>query len=217
MADIRRLNRTVDRFTDDKSYNNFQFRRGDPHRLIACLDLPPAVRCSNGRKFSGEEAVLISLFRLAHPGKLTEVRTVFGRDETQLFRLFNWTMRFLYQRFNCLLSKSLTLWAPYFERWADSIEQKWDTPAHRELVCSSVDGTVTQICRSGVWSMRSVRYECRSIWHWACQSVCHPLGLLCITFDSHLVAALDCGSMLRSWSCGLPLTLRRTLRSCSGS
>ena len=52
MADIRRLNRTVDSFTDDESCNSFRFRHGDLHRLIACLDLPPAVRCSNGIKFS---------------------------------------------------------------------------------------------------------------------------------------------------------------------
>ena len=44
MADIRRLNRTVDSFTDDESYNSFRFRRGDLHRLIACLDLPPALK-----------------------------------------------------------------------------------------------------------------------------------------------------------------------------
>ena len=113
MAPVQRLNRTTESFTDDECWSQFRFRRADLQVLYEHLHLPPTVVLSNESKFTGEEAMCITLYRLAHTGRLTEVKSVFGREESQLSRAINFVIRHLHRQFNCLLSKSLALWAPY--------------------------------------------------------------------------------------------------------
>ena len=53
-------------------------------QLIEAVKLPDTVLCSNGSRFSGEEAFLIMLARFVEPLRFITMENFFGRDYTQL-------------------------------------------------------------------------------------------------------------------------------------
>ena len=76
----RRLNRTIDSFTDEPIKNNFNFQnRWQLHTLYSCFRVPVEIRLDNGCLVSGEEALLVTIYRLSWPRKLTQIYEIFGR------------------------------------------------------------------------------------------------------------------------------------------
>lgn len=82
------------------------------------------------------------LYRLAYPCRLVEMKRVFGREETQLSRVFNALAKLLSAKFTPLLEATLQLWVPDFERFATAIRTHIDTPMAQQYVIGFVDGTV---------------------------------------------------------------------------
>ncbi|KAG5188592.1 hypothetical protein JKP88DRAFT_161308 [Tribonema minus] len=87
-APIRRLNRTLVSFAEDACWMQFRFRKEHIQRLRRALGVPDVVVLPNRSKDDGDEALLIFLHRLSRPSRLTDVKETFGREETQLSRIF---------------------------------------------------------------------------------------------------------------------------------
>ncbi|CAN0531788.1 unnamed protein product [Ectocarpus sp. 12 AP-2014] len=89
-----RLSRTIDSVDDCHAYPNFRVLKEDMSRLFAELRFPEQVRLENGSTFSGEEAFLLLLMRMRYPGRLSNLERYFGREYSQLSRLFRWATDF---------------------------------------------------------------------------------------------------------------------------
>ena len=60
--------------------------------LFTLCDFPAVVLCDNGISCPGEHALALMLYRLAYPARLIELQDVFGRDYSQLSRIFKWSV-----------------------------------------------------------------------------------------------------------------------------
>ena len=92
----RLLNCTIDSFTDEQIKNNFNFQnRGQLHALYSCLRVPVEIRLDNGCLVSGEEALLVTIYRLSWPRKLTQIEEIFGRDYSLWSRCIKFMIDFI--------------------------------------------------------------------------------------------------------------------------
>ena len=77
----RRLNRGIETFTDEQIKNSFHFQNRDQLRMVfRCFLIPQRIVLDNGCMVSGEEAFLVTVYRMAWPRKLTQIEEFFGRD-----------------------------------------------------------------------------------------------------------------------------------------
>jgi hypothetical protein len=60
------------------------------------LALPAMIKASNGSVCSAEYALCLMLYKMNYPTKFTRLHTLFGRDYSQLARLFDETICFVY-------------------------------------------------------------------------------------------------------------------------
>ena len=75
-------------FTDEECWHYLRFRKPELHRLFIVTDFPQEVRCENGVTCLGEYAFCLMLYRLAYPCRLFNLQNLFGREFTQLSRIF---------------------------------------------------------------------------------------------------------------------------------
>ncbi|CAN0394808.1 unnamed protein product [Phaeothamnion confervicola] len=61
--------------------------------------------------FAGEDALLFLLRRFAYPGCLSDLEAEFGREYSQLSRLFRAVVDELYERFSLMLLNGMGAWA----------------------------------------------------------------------------------------------------------
>lgn len=94
----RNKNRLFDSFTDENCWHHLRFRRAELAELFILCYFPAIVVCDNGLSCSGEHAFALMLYRLAYPTRLTEMQDVFGRDYSQLSRIFKWSVDLMYEK-----------------------------------------------------------------------------------------------------------------------
>lgn len=104
----------IESLTEGFCWNQLRFRKHDLYQVFLRLQIPEQITLSNHIKIHGEEAVIVLLYRLSHPGKLDSLVTLFKRHNTTWSRLFNYMVRFLYQRFSHLLHDNLEYFHEYF-------------------------------------------------------------------------------------------------------
>ncbi len=68
---------------------DYRFRKGDLVKLKDVLRIPPFFYLDNRCKVHGEEAMLLLLYRFAYPVRLATLEEKFGREYSQLSRIFN--------------------------------------------------------------------------------------------------------------------------------
>jgi AraC-like DNA-binding protein len=113
--------------------------------LTNTLRLPNLIICNNGLKVVLLEAICIVLRRLAYPARLDDLARQFGRTKDELSRIFNTTVKLLYERYGHLLQWDKDRLTPRkLKEYADAISNK-GSPLKRCV--GFVDGTVRQICR----------------------------------------------------------------------
>ena len=143
----RQVKRQISDYSDDEAWNKLRFKPAQLLRLLAAVGFPSLVWPENGSIFSGEEALLFLLRRMAYPGRLSDYCQEFGRDPTQLSRLFNWAVDFLYNKFQPSLGRGAERWVPYFGALAAAVSLKTGAPDGRDDIVGFIDGTVRPICR----------------------------------------------------------------------
>ena len=94
----RNKNRLFDPFTDEECWNHLRFRRAELSELFVSCEFPAVVVCSNGTTCPGEHAFCLMLYRISYPSRYIELQDVFGRDYSQLSRIFKWSIDFTYTK-----------------------------------------------------------------------------------------------------------------------
>ena len=90
MLPINGVNRDrgIDSFSEGQCWHFLRFRREDLHTLFDLMGFPVVITLDNGGTCSGEYAFCLMLYRLAYPTRLFTLQYVFGREYSQLSRVF---------------------------------------------------------------------------------------------------------------------------------
>ena len=131
------------RFSSPECWRFFRFRKNDLPRLGAALRIPNILRANNC-VYSGEEALLLLLRRLAYPNRLVDLVQLFGLYEGELSALFNAVLNHVFQLFHHLVT-DLTPWIPHVPHFAQAISAK--TGISALMIWCFVDGTLRPVAR----------------------------------------------------------------------
>ena len=150
-------NRTFDSFTDEECWHNLRFRR---HELIYLFELsgfPAVVTCTNGLSCPGEHAFMLMLYRLAYPCRLFTLQDIFGREYTQLSRIFKFAINFMYVNHKHKVHGNLEWYSDRFDMYHEAVVRKimkcpknpniGNVPIEVSNVFAFIDGTGLEIAR----------------------------------------------------------------------
>ena len=116
----------LDEFNDDYFRQQFRIKKAHLRKLARELELPEQMH-HGGLSFSREEALAIVFMRLAYPNRLSdpEWRLTFGREGSQISKIFSYTMKQILNRFTHLLYfDPVRLTKPTLRRFANKIHEK---------------------------------------------------------------------------------------------
>jgi hypothetical protein len=94
-VDPRNNNRTIASFTEAECTRELRFKKIDLPVLYQLLSFPPYVFIDNGQMIPGEYAFCLFLYRIHYPSTLAMIQTAFGREYSQLSRIFNEVVRIM--------------------------------------------------------------------------------------------------------------------------
>lgn len=152
----RNNNLTIEYFENNPSLcePKFRFSSTQLRQVYNLLDLPEIVILSNRSKFTGEEIFLFGLNRLAFPSRLSEQSLeVFGRENSQWSRAFNYFIHHIYSTKCHLLFDNMEWWSRYLISFAEIIEEKMNfyelhfRDRLRNSVSCFIDNTLRKISR----------------------------------------------------------------------
>ena len=131
----------ADKLSDDECLVEFRFLKNDVHQLAEALDLPEEMKCYNGTKADGIEALCIYLKLFVYPSPYSDIMLPFGRDISQLSIISNLVMNFIYKNHKHHLGNfGQDLLSPlHLQLYVDSIHAK-EGPLNN--CWGFIDGTV---------------------------------------------------------------------------
>jgi hypothetical protein len=152
-------NRDIESFTPEECWTNLRFRKADIFYLFQKLGIPDSFTCANRVVVSGEYAFCLFLYRMAYPQRLSQLQKVFGRDYSQLSRVYNEVSRFIHAHHQNKVTGNLWWYSDRFDDYASSIRRKISrlpphvnphpgyVPGEFCNIFGFVDGTSLKICR----------------------------------------------------------------------
>ena len=154
-----RRNRGIDTFSEEECWRNFRFRKPDLIILFQLLQVPFEMRVIGGRNgfVSGEYATLYMLQRLRYPGILADCQVDWGRDYSQLSKVFNTALHWHYDHHVAKVCGNINWYADRFDLYMESVHRKIlacdlnpipnQVPRNLSRVFGFIDGTANPICR----------------------------------------------------------------------
>ena len=157
-------NRTVASFSSEWIYSNTRFHSAaDLLRLLSALRLPERIVLDNGSVTSGEEALLVTLYRLSFPRRLSDIEETFGRDYSHWSRVIKYTMQWIIKNWWYLLSDNTEYWTDQIPSFYEAITAKivelgfdfplrllgFDSEQRTYRVFAFIDNTIIKTCRPG--------------------------------------------------------------------
>lgn len=136
-VDARNRNRLFDSFTDEECWHNLRFRKAELHQFFALCEFPAVVICNYGSSCSGEHAFCVMLYRIAYPSRLFELQEIFGRDYSQVSRMFKWSIDYMYEKHRHKVEGNLSWYSDRFDMYHQAtIKKIIDSPRnhHRGFV-----------------------------------------------------------------------------------
>jgi len=155
---VRRVRVTIENFPIEGSWRGtFGFKKLDIYKLLRLLDIPETVRLENGCVFTNQELLLFCLYRYKSMDELDRACITFGRDHSQLSRIFQWFNSFIIDRWGHKLTNNLTYWERSFAQFADAIRKKVIEKSNDTLhydvdnffIFAFIDCNVNRISRPG--------------------------------------------------------------------
>lgn len=150
----RNKNRLIDTFSDEECWHYLRFRKPELRKLFL---LPDIVRCPNGIVCPGEHALCLMLYRIAYPSRLISLQEIFGRDYTQLSRIFKFTVDTFYLNHKAKVHGNLDWYADRFNLYHQAVVNKilkcpknanfGFLPVEVSDIFAFLDGTGLQIAR----------------------------------------------------------------------
>lgn len=114
-------NRLIDSFSDEECWQNLRFRKEDVRRLYAITQFPPIICCDNGTVCNGEYAFCLMLHRLAYPSRLFSLQSIFGREFTQLSRIFSYAVTFMSDTHKHKVQGNLSFYSNRFDVYHQAV------------------------------------------------------------------------------------------------
>ena len=105
----------------------FSHGKSDLFRMVKSLRFPAVLKFENRFKMSGKEVFLRGLYELVNgENQYNIAENVFGRDQSQQSRAFNFFIKYLDETFYDLLSDNLEWWHEngFIEKSRAAIQQK---------------------------------------------------------------------------------------------
>jgi len=148
---------SIDSFSGDECWNFFTTRKGDLWRLCTALRFPESIVLNNGSRMPGEEVFLRGLYELVSGENQFNIATnVFGRDQSQQSRAFNFFIEHVFSSFHDLLYDRLDWWFEkgYLKESCDAITAKlydvglqFDENTGPQSVGMFIDCNCMEVCR----------------------------------------------------------------------
>ena len=115
-------NKTISMFSSDWIYSSTRFHSAaDLLRLYTALGLPARIVLDNGSVISGEEALLVTLYRLSFPRRLSDTEETFGREYSHWSRV---TLKWIVKHWWYLLSDNINYWTKQIPSFHQSVVSK---------------------------------------------------------------------------------------------
>jgi hypothetical protein len=171
---IQRLYRTIDSFSDNEIPQYFRFRTKDQlHRLCAGFRFHEAIVMKSRHKFTGEEVLLVSLYRLHQPTTLGDSCWIdtFGLGYASVSMIVNWFVKYLIRNWAYLVLDNMDYWTDSLPEFAEAIRKKANELGcnfnnSREIggfnVFGFIDNTMNATCRPGGGPARAGKYAPRN-------------------------------------------------------
>lgn len=156
-VDKAHSNRGIESFSDEFLYRHMRLRAVHAQQLFAQLGFPNVVILDNGLTFSGEYAFLVMLYRLHYPCTLASMQPIFGRDYTQICRVFAYAVDFVYDNHKGKVIGNVAWYSDRFDMYNSSYRNKiaglnnnpapGTVPVQLSDLFGSLDCTANGICR----------------------------------------------------------------------
>jgi len=150
-------NRDINTFSDDFCWHVLRFRKRDLHRLYPLMQFPAQLHCDNGTTCCGEYAFCLMIFRLAYPTRLVTLQEEFGREYSQLSRIFQEAIDITDVNHRHRVVDCLDWYVNRLDMYNDAIQrliagsphntQPGMLPANLVPLCGFLDGTYQEISR----------------------------------------------------------------------
>lgn len=186
-------NRGIDSFSDDECWKHFRFKKADVRRLFELMDFPEVIE-SHTTRSTGEAAFCLMLWRLHYPSTWSLLQSTFGREYSQLSRIFNAAIDFVDGRHQGKVKGNIDWYSDRFDMYNDRIKRKIASfgahinpnpgfvPANMSKIFGFIDGTANRICRpSGNNNLQNSFYNRYHRGHFIIwQGISFPDGMLVV-------------------------------------
>jgi hypothetical protein len=152
-------NRGIDSFTEEECYRDLRFRKADLPGLLDKLGFANVVVLENGITCSGEYAMCMMLYRLHYPCTLASMQQMFGREFTQISRIFAYAIDLVFDLHADKVMGNIQWYGDRFDLYNRAYKTKiaqlpgnpvpGTVPLYLSDIFGSIDCTVNAICRPG--------------------------------------------------------------------
>ena len=130
-------------------YTKFRFRLNDLARVVAALEVPHEFSTAGNHHFTGEEAVLLLLWRFRSSDGANSFTLETGRSEAAISECVQYMVEHIHARFPHLIDeRSFTAWSSKFAEFAAAF-RRWGVPVPNLI--AFLDGKLWPVCRPGRW------------------------------------------------------------------
>lgn len=149
-------NRNIASFSDEFCYRHLRFRKDQLIKIYNLVNFPNQFILDNNCKCPGEYAFCIMLYRLHYPTTLSMMQSTFGREYSQLSRIFNAAINYMYEHHRHRVT-DIEWYSPRFDFYNKVIQKKISkaqpnqhpgtVPGHLQHVFGFIDGSYRRICK----------------------------------------------------------------------
>ena len=147
-------------WTEEEAYRNLRFHKRDLPLLLERLGFPNVFVLPSGTTCSGEYAMCVMFYRLHYPSTLAMLQSVFGRDYSQISRIFYASVDLVYTAHSGKVNGNIAWYRDRFGLYNDAIVQKigelpvnpnpGQCPVVLNNIFAFIDCTANKICRPSV-------------------------------------------------------------------
>jgi len=149
-------NRGIESFTEEECWKHLRFKKADLPKLMELLRFPAVIK-SHTTTTSGESAFCLMLWRLHYPTTWSLCQSIFGREYSQLSRIFNAAIDFVNANHKKKVVNNIDWYSDRFDLYRDRISRKianlpgnpnpGTVPFNLSRIFGFIDGTANRIAR----------------------------------------------------------------------
>ena len=126
-VDPRNNNRTIASFTTTECWRDLRFENSHLPELFTLLRFPGFVELDNGTLVPSEYAFCFFLYRIHYPSTLAMLQTPFGREYSQLSRIFNAAVILMDDQHRHKVMGNLAWYSRRFDMYSNAVRWRIST------------------------------------------------------------------------------------------